>query len=216
MRGAFARSVGICLLVSCPLSSDAAGCPPGKAGECSDDGCCTDDQQVTWNLTALAGDKDVAGPQAGPVGKKYRFNLLSNVVDPPQVCQVCVCVGVCVGVPDCPLYRSFPPTKLRSPLGEQEFDPPLVEFNALEYDDSTNKTDDLCKAIGCNIDPFNARSWEGLHVKHIVGSRPGEYLGLRFDYMNPDLGDSFLTADLVCLALFPLSDMSACNTDAVR
>ena len=96
MRGAFARSVGICLLVSSPLSSDAAGCPVGQAGECTDDGCCTDDQLVTWNLTALAGDRDIAGPQAGPVGKQYLFNLLSNVVDVPQVCQVRV--GVRVGV----------------------------------------------------------------------------------------------------------------------
>jgi hypothetical protein len=116
-----------------------------------------------------------------------------------------------------PLYRYFPPTRLRSPLGEQEFDPPLVEFNALEYDTSTDKAEDMCKAIGCDIDPMKHTSYDGLHVKHIVGARPGEYLGLRFDYVNLDLGESYLSADLVCLALFPLSAMSARNTDrAVR
>ena len=88
MRVAFASSVGICLLVSSPLRSDAADCPVGQPGECTD-GCCTDDQQVAWNLTALAGDHHVAGPQAG---KQYLFNLLSNVVNVPQVCQVCICV----------------------------------------------------------------------------------------------------------------------------
>jgi|EP01043_Picozoa_sp_COSAG02_P002199 hypothetical protein len=89
MRVVFAGCVGVCLLVSSPLRSDAADCPAGQTGECTDDGCCTDDQQVAWNLTALAGDKHVVGPRAG---KQYLFNLLSNVVNVPKVCQVCMCM----------------------------------------------------------------------------------------------------------------------------
>lgn len=160
MRGPPVRGVGMFLLSWAALSCDAAGCPVGRSGECTDDGCCTDDQQppVAWNLTALAGDKQIPGPQAGPVGKQYIFSLLSNVAEVPRICQ--------------------------------EFDPPVIAFNALEYDTSTNKTEDMCKPIGCDVTKHT--SWDGLHVKM------DPHRGLLLQYINPELGESWLEVNLVC------------------
>jgi hypothetical protein len=158
--GAFVRVVGISLVVWAPLSCHAAGCTVGRPGECADDNCCTDDQQppVAWNLSALAGDKQIPGPQSGPVGKQYLFSLLSNVANVPQICQ--------------------------------EHD--VIEFNAFEYDITTNKTEDMCKPIGCSIDPLKHTSYDGLHVKSDRGR------GLLLEYINLDLGESYLVVNLSC------------------
>ena len=172
MRAPLVRGVGVFLLSWAPLSCDAAGCPVGQRGECTEDGCCTDDQQppVAWNLTALAGDKQIPGPQAGPVGKQYLFSLLSNIAKVPQICE--------------------------------EFDPPVIAFNAIEYDEVTNKTEDMCKPIGCDIDPLNHDSWQGLHVK----ADPGR--GLLLEYKNPELGESYLVVNLVCKCDWPTDESS--------
>ena len=51
-------------------------------------------------------------------------------------------------------------------------------------------------------------------MKHIAGAHPGEFLGLQFNYINMDLGEAFLVADLVYFAPLDLShSFCMCKTD---
>jgi hypothetical protein len=165
------RAAAVCLLLSAPLSSHAATCTTtgGENGECTDEGCCTDQHGTIFDLADLGGDMEIPGPQTGPDGKKYLFSLFSNIVDVPQVCQ--------------------------------EFDPPIVEFNALQYDDNADKADDSCEAIGCDINPLKHTRYDGLHVESSDNS------DLQLEYKNLELGESALIATLSCEMPGPSSDM---------
>ena len=85
MSGGFLRGLGLCLLIWVPFSCHAADCSVGVAGECTDDGCCTDDKQAVWDLSVLGGDKSIPGPE-GPDSYDYKFNLLGNLETIPAGC----------------------------------------------------------------------------------------------------------------------------------